>query len=184
MIFTYLFLAISLSIDSIGIGITYGIKNTKIPFISKVVLFSISLLFTSISIIIGNCITHFISTCTSKLIGAFILILMGIWIIIQMFINKNNYNFDIDNSNTIDLKEALFLGIALSIDSISVSLGSGIAGMCSFIFPIFISSFLMIFLFLGNFIGKKIINIRNFPNNLCSIISGIILILIGISRLI
>ena len=36
-------LAISSSIDSLGIGITYGIKNTKISLLGKIVLFTISL---------------------------------------------------------------------------------------------------------------------------------------------
>ena len=35
-------LAISSSIDSLGIGVTYGIKNTKISKLSKIILFVIS----------------------------------------------------------------------------------------------------------------------------------------------
>ena len=39
-----MFLAISSSIDALGIGITYGIKNTKIPLIEKFILFVFLLL--------------------------------------------------------------------------------------------------------------------------------------------
>ena len=40
-----LFLAISSSIDSFGIGITYGIRNTKISNSAKLILFVISFVF-------------------------------------------------------------------------------------------------------------------------------------------
>ena len=42
MLISSFILAISSSIDSLGIGITYGIKNTKISLLGKVVLFVIS----------------------------------------------------------------------------------------------------------------------------------------------
>ena len=43
MLLNAFILAISSSIDSLGIGITYGIKNTKISYLGKLILFSISL---------------------------------------------------------------------------------------------------------------------------------------------
>ena len=51
-------LAISSSIDSLGIGVTYGIKNTKISKLSKIILFVISLITTYISIFFGNIIQY------------------------------------------------------------------------------------------------------------------------------
>ena len=39
MVLNYLFLAISSSIDSLGIGLTYGIKNTKITILAKLIIF-------------------------------------------------------------------------------------------------------------------------------------------------
>ena len=46
MILNCIVLALSVSIDSFGIGITYGIKNTKITNWSKLILFTISLIVT------------------------------------------------------------------------------------------------------------------------------------------
>ena len=42
MFINSLILALSSSIDSLGIGITYGIKNTRISYMAKIVLFVIS----------------------------------------------------------------------------------------------------------------------------------------------
>lgn len=56
MLLNCILLALSVSIDSLGIGISYGIKHTKISKISNFTLFSISFIVTSLSIIIGNTI--------------------------------------------------------------------------------------------------------------------------------
>lgn len=197
MFLTYLFLALSLSIDSIGIGITYGLRNTKIPIVSKIILFLISITFTTISLMLGNLITQILPDYIANFIGSFILIFIGIWILFQIFcddslfikffgiiiqIIKHPISSDLDNSKVIDWKEACFLGIALSIDSISVSIGSGITGLSSFLFPILVATFHIAFLFLGKFFGHKLNNIQKFPENICNIISGILLIIIGITR--
>ena len=42
MLINSIILAVSSSIDSLGIGITYGMKNTKISYLAKIVLFVIS----------------------------------------------------------------------------------------------------------------------------------------------
>ena len=227
MFFTYLFLALSLSIDSIGIGITYGLRNTKIPMLSKFILFLISVTFTTIALMLGNLITKFLPDYLANLIGSFILIFIGVWILFQIFCDNNKkghghlspydseiaiieqknsnepkiyslfirffgitiqiikhpISSDLDNSKVIDWKEACFLGIALSIDSISVSIGGGITGLSSFLFPILVATFHIAFLFLGKFLGHKLINIRKFPENICNVISGVLLIIIGVTRL-
>lgn len=229
MFFNALILAISASIDSLGVGISYGIKKTKIILPSFFVLFILSILITYVSILIGHIITSFISEEFVSILGSLILFGIGIFIIYGATFKKTNnlkgsknininnclsftskkckkkskeYNFfikclgitiniikdpvssDMDNSNKIDIKEAIFLGIALSLDSISIGFGASIIGVNTFIFPFLISTFQLIFLSLGIFIGKHINNIANLPQNIWSIISGILLICIGILKLI
>lgn len=87
-----------------------------------------------------------------------------------------------DNSKKIDAKEASYLGIALSIDSICIGIGSSVIGLSSLIFPILTAIFQLLFLSIGTFLGKRIITTSNIPDNICNIISGILLILIGLSR--
>ena len=61
MLVSYFILALSVSIDSLGIGITYGLRNTKISIPSNIILFVMSVLITSLSVYIGNIITHIFS---------------------------------------------------------------------------------------------------------------------------
>lgn len=217
MLINSLLLAISSSIDSLGIGITYGIKNTKISYVGKVVLFFISLIISILSIWSGNVIKNIFSDFLLLFIGNIILICMGIFICFQTLKKEKNkinnhfsfhdtnqekiYSFfikflgitiqiiknpsysDFDSSNSIDAKEALFLGIALSLDSFCIGIGGSVIGINSILFPLFIASFQFIFLNIGNFFGRKLNKLSLLPDNIWSIISGILLIIIGISKL-
>ncbi len=215
-----LILTISSSIDSLGIGITYGIRNTTISFIARIILFTIAFMVSIISILLGCTFKDIFSPNIIEYIGSFILILVGIFIFIQS-VNKKNisdkrinnlidkklneqqkiYSFfikclgitvqilknptssDFDKSNTIDAKEAVFLGLALSLDSFGVGMSFGMIENFTFYFPLFISLFQLFFLNFGNFLGKKLCNFSKIPDNLWSVLSGILLIIIGLFKI-
>ena len=185
-----LLLAISSSIDSLGIGITYGIKKTKISKIGKIVLFVISLVVTYISILFGNTIQYILPKFFTNFIGCLILICMGIYICFQALkkekdsqnIFNNPISSDLNHSKVIEPKEALILAIALSLDSFCIGVCGAITDINLSFFPFLVSIFQLVFLNLGSYLG---INIRNFcklPQNTWSILSGILLIFIGFCK--
>ncbi len=59
MFLNLLFLAFTLSIDSFGIGISYGIQNIKILNSSKMLLFVISFIVVFLSTFVGFAIKQF-----------------------------------------------------------------------------------------------------------------------------
>ncbi len=214
MFIAILILAISVSIDSFGIGITYGIRNTLINKSANIILFSISLLFAGISILIGNMLFSIMSESVIKFISIFLLIAMGIWIIYetirpekvvkekiknnsiihQIFLKpfgitiqiiKNPINSDLNKSNIIEVNEAIYLAVALSIDSICVGISSASFGLYGLLFPILVPIFQLVFLNTGLILGKKIISssfLSLVPHKLWNTLSGVLLIIIGISR--
>ncbi len=190
--FSSLIFAISSSIDSLGIGITYGIKKTKISLIGKLILFIISLITAYISIIFGNIIQFILPEFLTKLIGNGILILMGLYIIFEAFKENNNspnvfnnpISSDFDNSKVIDSKEALFLAVALSLDSFCIGICGSIADINLVLFPIFVSTLQLCFLNFGTFVGFNINKFYRLPQNIWSVIAGFLLIFIGFLRFI
>jgi putative sporulation protein YtaF len=214
MLINSIILAISSSIDSLGIGITYGIKNTKISNKARIILFGISFLVTLISLYFGSIIKNIFNENITKFLGSSILVIMGIFILFQSLkkenvknnkkdiiylenetekiysffirflgitikIIKNPVNSDLDNSKIIDSKESLFLGLTLSLDSFCIGIGGSIIGINYQIFPLLIAIFQLSFLSIGNIFGKKLYKLSNLPDNIWSIMSGIILIFIG-----
>ena len=169
-------LAFSVSVDSLGIGITYGIRNAKIKFLSRCVLFVMSIFFTYCSLTIGGFIKSLLSELVTRIISSGILVIIGILVIFDPI------PFDLDKSKAIDIKEALLLGTALSMDSICVGIGSSIGGYSASYFPLLVAVFQLIFMFIGIFIGKKIIKSSSIPDKVWNIISGGIMILFGVIK--
>lgn len=219
MLLNSFILALSSSIDSLGIGITYGIKNTKISILAKLVLFVISFSISVLSVWFGDLIKSIFSDFVTALLGNIILIAMGLFVCLQsirkdsyasnlqpsdlihdydekiysFFIDflgitikiiKNPKNSDLDSSNSIDAKEAFFLGFALSLDCFCIGSCGSVLGIHSFLFPLFISIFQFAFLSIGNILGKSLQGLSSLPDNVWSVISGILLILIGLVRFI
>lgn len=181
MLFNCILLALSVSIDSLTIGISYGLKKTKINNISNIILFAISFCITCGSIFLGHYISALFSPTSSTILGSSFLIILGVYNIYKT-INKPPTDYDIDHSNNIDAKEALFLGLVLSVDSACVGIGSGIIGINDIILPFLVASFQLVFLNCGNFVANNIAKYINISEYALSIFSSIILILVGIFR--
>ena len=117
MFITYLVLALSVSIDSLGIGITYGIRNIKIFRSAKVILFTISILLTYLSINLGSLLSNIFSKTFTKWIGACFLILMGLWIIYQALNTKKREEETLNNISSPIIYQFMirFLGITVKI---------------------------------------------------------------------
>ena len=103
IMFNSILLALSSSIDSLGIGITYGLKNTKINFEAKLILFIMSIFFATLSIALGNIIKMFLPDFVTNIISSAILVIIGFLILLEPI------PFDFDNSHGIDIKEAIIL---------------------------------------------------------------------------
>ena len=182
MLFNCILLALSVSIDSLTIGISYGLKKTKINNISNIILFVISFCITCGSIFLGHYISALFSPVLSTILGSSFLVILGIYNIYKS-LHASPTDYDIDHSNNIDAHESIFLGLALSIDSICVGIGSGIIGLNDIILPFFVATFQLAFLNCGNSISQKIVEYFNFSEQALSIFSSIILIIIGMLRI-
>lgn len=184
MILKYILLALSASIDALSLGITYGIKKTKMYKTSNVIIFTIVLVCSGIAILVGHFLSLLFSPTFSVLLGSSLLIMLGLYNIYKGLRKSNAFmNFDIDNSNYIDNKEAAALGLAVAVDASCVSMGAGIIGYISFILPVFMAFFHTFFVNCGNFVAKSVVEKLNIPSNILSIFSGVLLILIGVFRI-
>ena len=207
MFFSCLFLALTLSLDGICVGITYGLKKTYIMPTAKLTIFGILFIITSCSVTIGKFIVKIFPISFANKLGVILLILMGIWMIYQSFmpkqkrIKEKNYNFfirplgitikiikspinsDIDNSKCIDAKEALYLSFALALDNFCAGIGCSAIGINLLLFPLLTSLFHILFLSLGYYLGVNVANYTKIPDNVWSIISGLLLIGLGFFKL-
>ncbi|MFD2117933.1 MntP/YtaF family protein [Paenibacillus yanchengensis] len=76
-------LAFAVSLDGFAVGVAYGLRKIKIPFFSIVIIACCSGLIIWLSMQAGTILTLVLSPQIAKWIGAFILIAMGSWSLLQ-----------------------------------------------------------------------------------------------------
>lgn len=180
MLFCFL-LAFILSFDSLGIGVAYGVKNIYVPKTIRLIIslasFTLSFISTAVSRL---AISVIFSPFVSDLIGAIIFFVIGIYMLLSL--NKSDLSFgDTDNSLDIDRKEALCIGIAVSMDSSATGLGLGTNA--SFWFPVAIFCMQYLMLSPGIFLGGTVKKFPKINDKFLTAIPGIILITLGLLRL-
>ncbi|MBQ7667919.1 MAG: manganese efflux pump [Clostridia bacterium] len=175
MLLASIIFAISANIDTLILFIPYGLNNTKIPLLNKLLIAIISSIGTYISINFGQTLGKFLPKTYSNFIGGFILILLGISIIYQAIIKKET---PVEKLSNLSLAKTMFLAITLSIHDISVGIAAGICEINALLTTIFHFISLIIIIYLGLFIGKNI-KLKT-PSKYFEILSGVLVILIGV----
>lgn len=189
-----IFIGLLLSIDSFGVGLTYGLKKIKIPLFILILIDIIVMAVFTLSIFIGKCIMVVLTPFLARLLSCGILIFIGsryTYLSIKDKYKSVRHNVideivikpedaDIDTSGTLDIKEAVFLGIALSMDSFGVGIAISLGRYLILESILSIGFFNILFIALGNIICLYFNKNINIP----SYLPGIILILIGLFKLV
>ncbi|MFE1626964.1 sporulation membrane protein YtaF [Brevibacillus reuszeri] len=202
--------AISSSIDNLGVGISYGIRKIRIGFWSNLLIAGICFVLSEIGIYFGQMLVYLLPGILPVLLGALILVVIGIRIILLAVPRKNKELgtasegeaagssrsikgilqnpeiADFDKSGEIGLKEAFFLGIALAANAVTNGLSAGLIGLSPHAISITaaIGSFLTVWVGVG--IGEKVASVRigSFTfGQFGTMISGIILLAIAVNSL-
>ena len=197
----------TLSLDAFVASIAYGANKIKMPFKSMIIIDIICTSLLAISIFLGTLVKKTLPESTTIIISFTILILLGIFYLLEGVIKryiKNNlildkkikfklFNIwfiisvymdeikaDLDNSKTLSSKEALYLAIALSLDSLAIGFGSSL-GSINCISIIFLSLIInMIAIWSGLAIGKRFVEKVKID---LSWLAGVILIILAFLKL-
>jgi putative Mn2+ efflux pump MntP len=244
-------LALALSLDGFGVGITYGLRRTKIPLVSIVVISICSGLVIALSMQVGVLLSHIVSADVASIVGAVILIGIGAWSLLQLIRKRDKEQLerdngvgegaggirsstqaspeaqskgrnqvlalelepsasggslermvftlelrklgvviqilrspskaDMDNSGSISVQEAMWLGIALSLDAFGAGLGAALLGFPTLWTALVIALFSGAFLSLGMRVGLRFAALRWMRR--LSVLPALLLMIMGIMKL-
>lgn len=201
-------LVTALSIDAFVASIAYGTNKIKIPFYSIATINIVCTLLLGISLYFGSMVREVVPGNFIGLIGIVILLGLGIYqlfqglfkSLIEKYLVKNEkVNFqlfdfrfvleiyideikaDFDQSRRLNMKEALALAVALSIDGIAAGIGSALGNINYTQILLFSLIFHMLAVWCGVWIGQ---HLRRKININISWLSGVILISLALVKLI
>lgn len=203
-----LLLAFAVSLDSFTVGLTYGMRKVTIPLKSLLVISSCTFIVLLLAMGIGSVIELFISFDAANKVGSVILIGIGLWVLYQFVMSQmaskeNNTEYktvqfeikslgiivkilkkpmeaDLDRSGNINSFEALFLGLALSLDSFAAGVSAALINLPPILFAAAVTMSSALFVIAGIHTGKVFGNIAWFHR--LSFLPGVALILIGILK--
>ncbi|GEQ21531.1 sporulation protein [Clostridium butyricum] len=193
--------SLSSNLDNLVIGIAYGVKKIKIGLISNLIIATVTSIGTLISMSVGKFISGFLPTSLTNMLGAVIIMLLGLYFLIQSILKlipKSYSNSlalknvdeimdyaeksDSDNSGTLNIKEAFVVSLGLMLNNLGTGLAASITGVnvsitviCTFILSIAL-------LMLGKSIGHNVLG--SVCGKYAPLISGVLLIILGIFELI
>ncbi|MFC4321047.1 sporulation membrane protein YtaF [Litchfieldia salsa] len=202
-----LVLAFAVSIDSFSVGFTYGLRKMKLPFKSIVMIACCSGFTLLLAMGFGNVVSTFLSPEFAEMIGGFVLVVIGGWILYQFFRPQTDSNekvqqkstlvkveikslglviqilrrpmkADFDNSGTITGLEALLLGLALSLDAFGAGVGAALLGYSPWLMALFVAVMSSLFVTSGIKCGRFFSEMKWVEK--FTFLPGVLLIVLGI----
>lgn len=165
-----LLFALSSNMDNFIVGITYGSKKTHIGGNANLIIGLITFLGTFLSMTLGKGMVNFIPAELSNVLGSIILLCIGFFCLIKFFYTEKiktkslagelhcNEHEAVEEEKDLAYVEACTLGAALSINNIGLGIGASLTGINVFAASAAALAFSLIFIYMGNYIGKKCIS--------------------------
>lgn len=197
LILSSLLFSLSSNLDNLVIGIAYGIKKIKIGLSANFIIAIITTAGTFLSMLIGKLISRFLSQSVANILGALIIIALGLMFVIQSIIKLINNNkakelalkdisdmveyaeiSDLDKSGDINIKEAVLIAFGLTFNNIGTGVAASITGVNIYFTSIATFMLSIITIIIGEVIGHNILG--KLLGKFAPLISGILLIILGI----
>lgn len=174
-----LLFALSSNADSLVAGLSFGIKKTPIRWYSNLIVGLISLIGTVLSMVFGKSILRFLPESLSSILGCIIIMLIGaIGLIHYIFDQLFRKKPEEPKLTELSLKKTIFLGFALTLNNAGLGIGASITGLPVFSTVLCSSLICMLFLYLGNWIGRS--KLTDFVGHVAEPIADLLMIGLGI----
>lgn len=197
LILSTLLFSITSNLDNVVVGIAYGIKKIRIGIIANLLIASITCTGTLLSMSIGRYIAKLLPHNVANAIGSIAIALLGVYFIIQSLIkllkNKKTKKLalkdindmveyaqqsDLDNSGDINIKEALFVSLGLTLNNLCTGIAASITGVNIQFTVIFTFIFSILTIFFGVVVGNNVLG--KLLGKYAPLISGLLLIILSI----
>jgi len=201
-LFTIIAIGIASNLDNAGVGIAYGVRKIYISTFSNFIIAIISFTGTLIAGWFGSWISQWIPPFVGNVIGATIMISVGVWVLWQPYLGKKERKkepekvkkknlitgllrrpeeADFDKSQSLSIFESIILGIALSINALAGGLDAGLTKISVFYTSLSVGVFSFLLLGLSAFVGEKF-GAEKLKSK-ATLISGLLLIYIGFRQI-
>ena len=193
-ILSVLSLSIASNLDNFAIGLVYGTRKIRIPFMSNLIIALFSGLGTILSCFVGDVLREMFGGMMCNIVGGLLVIGIGLWTIFismkgeaQRPVEESHLSIktiidepqiaDVDHSGHISTKESLLVGVALAVNCLATGLGAGMTGLGVVVTTIAVTALSLLCVSLGVWSGRKYA--INVPGCLIPVLAGGLLMVVG-----
>ena len=200
-LFHLLLIGIATNLDNLGVGLVYGLRRIKVPPSSNLAIALTALLFGYTSALAGTTLRHLLAGSLANLLGALLLIGMGAWIMLAqeagepapgneqapsnqpsvLAILRRPEQADQDDSRVISLREALYLGVAVSLNCLANGLSAGLWRLGALPTALTMACFSYATIWLGTWLGARYG--AAWLGKKAAVLAGCLLLLLGVHQL-
>ncbi len=203
-------LGFAVSFDGFIAGVAYGLKNIRMPWPSLLIVGIVTCVCSSVAMAGAYILGRFMNTGYAIILGALLLILLGIWSVFHQYLVRNVKPYEVDgqvtmrtltfsvgelvvsimaNPETADVDhlgvisplEAVFLGLAVALDAMVAIFGAALMGALPLYTPLAAGIIHVICIAFGCYSSTRFISEK--LKKKVPYLPGTILILLGIIRL-
>lgn len=178
-------LTFSSSIDNLGVGLSYGVRNIRINLLSNLFIAVICFLFSMCGIYFGMFIATVLPGILPVVLGAFLLVVIGLRIILMAVPRKNqnpSTHSEAASPKSIGFVESAVLGVALSANALTNGVGAGLLGFSPLLISILAAVGSFVTVWAGVAFGIRLTHVRigKFTvGQFGTLISGMLLLLVA-----
>lgn len=209
-LFYILFLGFAVSIDGFIAGIAYGLKNISIPITSLLIICITTILCTGSAMAMAYFLGTLINTQLAIVLGAFVLIIIGLFSLFQEYIINDGQDYitdqgtvspkltfsigrlvinimadperaDVDHSQIINPLESFFLGLALGVDNMVATFAAALMEPLPMYTPLIMGIIQIMVITAGIYTSRRFISSK--LKKSFPYLPGTLLILLGFIRL-
>ncbi|OCT13253.1 sporulation membrane protein YtaF [Paenibacillus pectinilyticus] len=190
--FSIVAIGVAANIDNLGIGLSFGSRATKVPFLSNLLIALLSLVAAYMAMSLGQYLSHVMASSHANLIGGVVILILGAWGL-RSGIRRYRRNkaelqldeqfddmalrSDKDGNHVISWGESLSLGFALSINCMASGFGAGASGVSPVLAALSVGLFSLVTVDIGIRMGGQIA--KSWLGQYAEILGCLLLILIG-----
>jgi len=180
-------LTFSSSIDNLGVGLSYGIRNIRIRPLSNLLIALICFLFSAGGIYFGLWISDLLPGLLPVILGAVILLIIGIRIMLLARPRKTDTaegaaENSVQQATTIGWGESVMLGIALSANALTNGVGAGLLGFSPLMISLLAAAGSFVTVWAGVAFGVRLTHVKigkYSVGQFGTLISGILLLVVA-----
>jgi putative sporulation protein YtaF len=194
-------IALANNLDNLGVAIAYGVAGIRLSPLVNLWIAIITFVITAASVASGTLIAHYLPARAADGLSAVVLCGIGIWMVVMARGERKHGSAgkdesravslqrvledpllaDRDRSRHIDLREATFLGIALSINNVGGGFGAGLTQLSAGWTALLSAGLSFLFLGLGCSAAHRLAGKRLGPH--AQTVAGVLLIVIGLRQI-